>query len=346
MRVLILCAGHGTRLAPLTEHLAKPAVPLLNVPLWGYPLQLIESLSPSELHINLHHLPETIKESFKGQSFNYPAFFHMERELLGSAGPLLHLKNLNLDDGQNVLLANGDGVLLTKDSKVLLRLKERHEQSNALATILAMPLKGAGSVFSGVWIDSTSKLKGIGTKAPESGDRPLHYASMILLSPRIYDYVKKDSRNIFTDVLLPAQKNKEVVQVHSSNDLMFFETGNLTGLLDAHSQMMHIISSNQSQWSLIDILDRFSPGWRNYQKNEIYRPDITKKVKFENSSNHLVLLSRESVMAINTTPQDRVIKIKGPSSVYGNNLMTQSLDGIYWTHIQKALLNTEELITL
>lgn len=346
MRALILCAGQGSRLSPLTDFLAKPAVPLLNTPLWSYPLQLIESLSPSELHINLHHLPETVKASFKTHDFGYPIFFHLENELLGSAGPILHLKKNRLDDRQDILLANGDGVLLTKNSKVLLRLKEQHKQSNALATILGMPLQGAGSEFSGIWINSSSQLKGIGTTMPGDGCRPLHYASMILLSPRIYDYITEESRNIFTDVLLPAQKQKEVVQVYSSDDLMFFETGNLKGLLEAHLKMMQIISSNQSQWSLIDILDRFTPGWRNYQKNNIFRTEPIKNVKFENPNQHLALVSRESASFFKGGGE-KGIKVKGASSIYGQGeLNLSSIDGIYWTHIKKALLNSEELFSI
>ena len=58
MRAMILTAGLGTRLRPITDRYAKPAVPFLNVPLLCYPLELMRELGAKRLVLNTHHLPE------------------------------------------------------------------------------------------------------------------------------------------------------------------------------------------------------------------------------------------------------------------------------------------------
>ena len=54
MQAFLLAAGLGTRLRPITDLYAKPAVPFLNVPLLFWSLELIQELKPSSLVINLH----------------------------------------------------------------------------------------------------------------------------------------------------------------------------------------------------------------------------------------------------------------------------------------------------
>ena len=60
MRGMIVAAGLGTRLQPLTHHRAKPAVPVRGVPLIAYPLAFLARAGVSEVTINVHHLPESL----------------------------------------------------------------------------------------------------------------------------------------------------------------------------------------------------------------------------------------------------------------------------------------------
>ena len=81
MRAMVLAAGLGTRLRPLTYEITKPMVPVLDRPVMEHILDLLDRHSFGPVIANLHHFPDTIREYFGDRvSYSY------EPELLGTAG--------------------------------------------------------------------------------------------------------------------------------------------------------------------------------------------------------------------------------------------------------------------
>jgi len=64
MRAMILAAGFGSRLKPLTLSLPKPMFPVLNRPLLEHTLNYLSSQGIQDVIVNVHHLPEKIVEHF------------------------------------------------------------------------------------------------------------------------------------------------------------------------------------------------------------------------------------------------------------------------------------------
>ncbi|HEX4945208.1 MAG TPA: sugar phosphate nucleotidyltransferase, partial [Blastocatellia bacterium] len=62
MKAMILAAGFGTRLWPLTIERTKPAIPFLNRPLIAYTIDYLKQYGITDLIINLHHEPESVQE--------------------------------------------------------------------------------------------------------------------------------------------------------------------------------------------------------------------------------------------------------------------------------------------
>ena len=89
MKAIILAAGFGERLRPLSEVIAKPAVPFLNRPLLHYALETCAQAGIEKIGVNLHHRPETVRAAAKAWD-GAPLEFHFspEAQILGTGGAL------------------------------------------------------------------------------------------------------------------------------------------------------------------------------------------------------------------------------------------------------------------
>jgi len=89
MQAIILSAGLGLRLRPLTNNLPKVMLPIKGKPLLEYHIEQLKKYGVKEIFINLHYLPERITDYFKdGQTFGVKINYHFEKELLGTAGAI------------------------------------------------------------------------------------------------------------------------------------------------------------------------------------------------------------------------------------------------------------------
>ncbi|MBT5027413.1 MAG: NDP-sugar synthase [Nitrospinaceae bacterium] len=89
MRAMILAAGFGTRLKPLTQGLPKPMFPVLNRPLLEHTLNFLSAQGIQDILVNVHHLPDQITKYFgDGSDFGVRLQFSVEEEILGTAGGL------------------------------------------------------------------------------------------------------------------------------------------------------------------------------------------------------------------------------------------------------------------
>lgn len=92
MKAMILAAGKGTRLRPLTDNIPKPMVPLHGKPLLEYTIEWLKKYGVSEIAINLHHHGEVIVNHFgDGTKWNVRMIYSREKELLGTAGAIKRL---------------------------------------------------------------------------------------------------------------------------------------------------------------------------------------------------------------------------------------------------------------
>ena len=121
MRALILSAGLGTRLKPLTEVLPKPMLPLLNRPILEHTLELLNRNGIQDIAVNLHHLPNKITSHF-GSALQY---FH-EEEILGTAGAIRNCSDFI--QGESFVIINGDIVSDINLKQVLKFHREKKSQ--------------------------------------------------------------------------------------------------------------------------------------------------------------------------------------------------------------------------
>jgi NDP-sugar pyrophosphorylase family protein len=145
MRAMILAAGIGERLRPLTAGRAKPAIPLLNRPLISRTLDYLFRYGVREAVINLHHHPGSIREAVeRGRPPGLRVEFSEEAVILGTAGGLKKAVSW-FRGGGTFTLINSDFVI-DLDLEAALR---DHRQTGAVATLVlvpADPLQGYGIV--------------------------------------------------------------------------------------------------------------------------------------------------------------------------------------------------------
>lgn len=133
-RAMVLAAGLGTRLRPLTNAIPKPLVPIANRPLLEYTFALLAGAGVFEAIVNTHHLPEILEEGLRNLDASGLALhFSRERSLLGTAGGLKKAESF-LDAG-TFLLLNGD-FLVDLDLRQVL---DFHHQQGAAATMVLVP---------------------------------------------------------------------------------------------------------------------------------------------------------------------------------------------------------------
>jgi NDP-sugar pyrophosphorylase family protein len=131
---MLLAAGLGTRMRPLSLLRAKPALPVLNRPLLHWTLELLARHGFREVVINLHHRPESVvRAAGDGRRFGLRVRYSRERTILGTAGGPRRARRLLGDEP--VLIVNGD-VRFDFD---LARLMARHRASGARATLALKP---------------------------------------------------------------------------------------------------------------------------------------------------------------------------------------------------------------
>lgn len=166
-RALVLTAGLGTRLRPLTDVRAKGAVPVNGETLARRVARWLGSNGFRDLIFNLHHRPETISGSLgDGADLGVRVRYSWEQPVLGSGGGPRHALPLLVDGGADrFLIVNGD-TLTDVDLDALL---DAHERSGALATMSLIP-NPAPDKYGGVVLDGAGFVAGFTRRGASSNN--------------------------------------------------------------------------------------------------------------------------------------------------------------------------------
>ncbi len=198
MKAMILAAGLGTRLRPLTKTLPKPLIPIKNRPLIYYGLDLIKRAGVDEVVINLHYLGDLIeKELGDGRKLGLKITYSREQELLGTGGGIKAAEKFL--SGESFLVLNCD-LLTDLDLKEVIRF---HQGKQAIATMVLRPNPGQ---YTKLGIDDDYRVLKIGQLVDQAvgliDDRYM-FAGIQVFEPEIFDYLElKFSSIIDADVRL------------------------------------------------------------------------------------------------------------------------------------------------
>ncbi|HXG68727.1 MAG TPA: nucleotidyltransferase family protein, partial [Blastocatellia bacterium] len=234
MKAMILAAGFGTRLWPLTEDRTKPAIPFLGRPLIAYAVEYLARFGIRDIIINLHHQPDSIRKPLgDGSKFGVRIHYSFEEEILGTSGAIDRVREALMDD--DFVVINGK-IVTDIDLHAAIR---KHREQDAIAT-LVLRENAAREHFSIVEIDRRGWITHFaGFPQPLSGGvagdepAPLMFTGIQVLSPRIFEYVPRNCFSHSTiDVYPAAMRAGEAVIAHVSNE-DWFEMSTLERYLEA-----------------------------------------------------------------------------------------------------------------
>jgi NDP-sugar pyrophosphorylase family protein len=194
---MVLAAGLGLRMRPLTLLRAKPVLPVLNRPLIHWTLELLRRHGVTDVVINLHHLPATVRRAVgDGRTLGLRVSYSFERKILGTSGGPRKVRRFFGDEP--FLLVNGD-VLFDFDLSDLVR---RHAASGARAT-LALKAYRRVEAYGGVVIGPGGFVRALaGLPRPVPG-RPLLFTGVHVLDPDLLDRLPPGPSDSVRDLYAP-----------------------------------------------------------------------------------------------------------------------------------------------
>lgn len=216
MKGMILAAGFGTRLQPVTHTLPKPMVPLLNRPLIAWAVESFLAAGVRDLIVNLHHLPEAL-ERYLGDEYASRAelFFSREETILGTGGGIRRVRP-QLASEEEFFLVNGDTVQFP-------RWDALRDARRALDAIAALTLRHApeNDKFTPVYLDA-GRVTGFGNGTGQA----MMFAGSHVISTRIFNYLPdRDFSGIVEHAYMPLLAAQRESLAGVVDDGLWFDIG-------------------------------------------------------------------------------------------------------------------------
>ena len=236
---MILAAGFGTRLFPLTIDRTKPAIPFLGKPLVGYVAEYVARFGFRDIIVNLHHQGESVRKALgDGSDFGVRISYTTESpDILGTSGALDNARHLL--ENETFLIINGK---IITDIDIAAAL-ETHRSTGALATMVLKPnnnfepfsiVKTENGLVSGFGgFPDQSKTQNPNSKIP------LMFTGIHIIEPRIFEYIP---RGVYSDIVptfyVPAIRNGEKIAAHVT-EANWYELSTIPRYLEISLKMLN-----------------------------------------------------------------------------------------------------------
>lgn len=205
---MILAAGYGKRLRPITDEIPKPLIPVGDRTLLENILLNIKNAGIAKFAVNTHHLADIISDSVAASSWNDSVTVLYEEEILGTGGPMVNAKEI-LNSGDGFLLHNGD-ILTDIDLGKLLNVHRSNPSNLVTMVMLDGPENRVAVNSNNIVVDI------LGNLGKEEGSKLYTYAGIACFSPKIFKYLPGQAENasIITAILNLMRENPESVAAY------------------------------------------------------------------------------------------------------------------------------------
>lgn len=205
MNAIILAAGYGKRLLPITNSIPKCLVPIKGVPLLKIWLKELEKSKIKSVLINTHYLNNKVEKFIKENNFKIKIFLSYEKKLLGTAGTLL--KNIDFFE-------NKDGLFLHSDNyckEPIMNLLNHHKKRPTKTLITAMTFLTKNISSSGIFkINKKNIVENFYEKPKKNLYGNIANGAIYVLSKEFLKLAKNNFKtaNNFSEDIIPNLKHQ------------------------------------------------------------------------------------------------------------------------------------------
>jgi len=205
LKAMILAAGLGTRLRPLTNVVSKPMVRMAGRPCIEHAVRLLKKYGVTDIMINLHYKPEMIQEYFgDGSAFGVQISYSYEKELMGTAGGFKLAEKFF--EYESALIVSGDALTDINLKKFL----QFHKENQGIATLALK--KVADSTLYGVVATEQKRIVQFQEKPKrEEAISNLANTGIYLFEPEIFEHIPEGmfydfGKQVFPELLAKGKK--------------------------------------------------------------------------------------------------------------------------------------------
>ena len=208
MRGMVMAAGLGTRLRPITWEIPKPVVPVANRPIVAHLTKLLADHGVDEVIANLHWFPEVVKSSLgDGSKFGVDLSYAFEEELLGTAGGVRNVADFVTGGDDDVFVVLAGDALTDIDLGALVAA---HRNNGGVAT-LAVKQVADVSQYGVIVTGSDGRVEGFQEKPdPAEALSNLCNCMIYAFSPEVFDYFPEPDPVDFANDVFPALLDNDV----------------------------------------------------------------------------------------------------------------------------------------
>ncbi len=253
---VILAAGYGTRMKPLSTFIPKPLLPVLGKPLINILIKKLLRAGSSSVHVNIHHLAELFNRNIVDPE--WPVTYHIEDQILDTGGGIGNMAN-SLNAYELILIHNGD-IISNIDFTPAIDFHLRHK---SLATMILTETKETDQEFapgqrednhgkparttppSAVDISEKMEILNIGTKKTDdpAALKRTGYTGMSILSREALKFFPGDKKIGFIEILLEMIRNKAgKISGYMADDatdrILWSDIGSPETYLDLHKRIL------------------------------------------------------------------------------------------------------------
>lgn len=247
MKAMILGAGKGTRVQPITHEIPKPMIPLVRKPVMEYLIELLKKHGVDQIMVNTSHLAPIIENYFRdGEQFGVSMAYSYEGYVesgvaisspVGSAGGMKKIQDFSGFFDETFIVLCGDAWIDLDISKAL----EIHRQKKAIASIIIREVPNNDVFKYGiVALDEDDRILQFQEKPdPKDAISNLANTGIYIFEPEIFDYIPSGVAYDIGGELFPKLAQENLPFIGINLPFQWLDIGNVQDVWTVTSQILN-----------------------------------------------------------------------------------------------------------